>query len=288
MNAMRKVNIGTSYVFFSAVCFSLAGVLIKMISWSSLTINGVRNLLAFLIMAIYLKKIGHKLVINRVVILGAICNLLMNLTFVIATKLTSAANAIVLQFTEPIFLILFLWIFWKHKPDRKAILACIFVFGGILCFFFDQLSLGGQIGNIIAILSGILYAMVFLMKKVKDANLESSILISQFVSFIIFIPSYFRETDSAPRNFILIVILGIVQMGFGYVLLAKGLETVTPVSASLTSTIEPILNPIWVALFYGEVVTPIAIVGAAIVIISSTAYNIRSSDTITISQEVIE
>jgi drug/metabolite transporter (DMT)-like permease len=288
MNAMRKVNIGTSYVFFSAVCFSLAGVLIKMISWSSLTINGVRNLLAFMIMAIYLKKIGHKLVINRVVILGAICNLLMNLTFVIATKLTSAANAIVLQFTEPIFLILFLWIFWKHKPDRKAILACIFVFGGILCFFFDQLSLGGQIGNIIAILSGILYAMVFLMKKVKDANLESSILISQFVSFIIFIPSYFRETDFAPRNFILIVILGIVQMGFGYVLLAKGLETVTPVSASLTSTIEPILNPIWVALFYGEVVTPIAIVGAAIVIISSTAYNIRSSDTITISQEVIE
>jgi drug/metabolite transporter (DMT)-like permease len=288
MNAMRKVNIGTSYVFFSAVCFSLAGVLIKMISWSSLTINGVRNLLAFMIMAIYLKKIGHKLVINRVVILGAICNLLMNLTFVIATKLTSAANAIVLQFTEPIFLILFLWIFWKHKPDRKAILACIFVFGGILCFFFDQLSLGRQIGNIIAILSGILYAMVFLMKKVKDANLESSILISQFVSFIIFIPSYFRETDFAPRNFILIVILGIVQMGFGYVLLAKGLETVTPVSASLTSTIEPILNPIWVALFYGEVVTPIAIVGAAIVIISSTAYNIRSSDTITISQEVIE
>ena len=288
MKAMKQINIGTIYIFISAVCFSLAGVLIKKITWSSLTINGVRNLFAFLVMAIYLKKIGHKFVLNRIVVLGAICNLLMNLTFVMATKLTSAANAIVLQFTEPIFLILFLWIFWKHRPDRKAILACIFVFGGILCFFFDQLSFQGQLGNIIAILSGILYAMVFLMKKVKNANLESSVLLSQLVSFIIFLPAYFRETDPAPINFILIILLGVVQMGFGYVLLAKGLEKVTPVSASLTSTIEPILNPIWVAIFYGELITPIAVVGAAMVIVSSTIYNIVSSDTINVKQEVIE
>lgn len=288
MNGNRKINVGTIYVLISAICFSLAGVLIKMISWSSLTINGVRNIFAFLVMAIYLKKIGHKLVINRVVILGAIFNLLMNLTFAMATKLTSAANAIVLQFTEPIFLILFLWIFWKHKPDWKATVTCVFVFGGILCFFFDQLTLNGQIGNILAILSGILYAMVFLMKKVKDANFESSILISQLVSFIIFIPSYIKETDYAPRNFILVIILGVVQMGLGYVFLAKGLETVSPISASLTSTIEPILNPIWAAVFYGEMISGMAIIGAIIVIISSTGYNILSVDKATVSPEIIE
>lgn len=288
MNGTRRINIGTIYVLISAICFSLAGVLIKMISWSSLTINGVRNIFAFLVMVFYLKKIGHRLVINRVVILGAICNLFMNLTFAMATKLTSAANAIVLQFTEPIFLILFLWIFWKHKPDWKAIVTCVFVIGGILCFFFDQLTLTGQIGNILAILSGILYAMVFLMKKVKNSNFESSILLSQFVSFIIFMPSYFRETDFAPRNFILVIILGVVQMGLGYVFLAKGLETVSPISASLTSTVEPILNPIWAAVFYGEMISTIAIIGAVIVIISSTAYNIFSSETATGSQEVID
>ena len=288
MNGFRKVNIGTIYVLISAICFSLAGVLIKMISWSSLTINGVRNIFAFLVMAIYLKKIGHKLVINRVVILGAICNLFMNLTFVMATKLTSAANAIVLQFTEPIFLILFLWIVWRHKPDWKAILTCIFVFSGILCFFFDQLTRDGQIGNMLAILSGILYALVFLMKKVKNANFESSILISQFASFIIFIPSYINETDPAPINFILVIILGVVQMGLGYVFLAKGLEKVSPVSASLTSTVEPILNPIWAALFYGEMISSIAIIGAIVVIASSTTYNIFSVDSSSVSPKMIE
>ena len=288
MNRVRKINIGTIYVLISAICFSLAGVLIKMISWSSLTINGVRNIFAFLVMAVYLKKVGHKFVINRVVILGAICNLFMNLTFAMATKLTTAANAIVLQFTEPIFLILFLWIFWKHKPDWKAIVTCVFVFGGILCFFFDQLTLTGQIGNILAILSGVLYAMVFLMKKVRNANFESSILLSQLASFIIFIPSYLNETDFAPRNFILVMILGVVQMGLGYVFLAKGLEKVSPFSASLTSTVEPILNPIWAAIFYGEMISSIAIAGAVIVIISSTVYNLFSTETTTVSPEITE
>jgi drug/metabolite transporter (DMT)-like permease len=280
MDTRSKSNFGSLYIFLSAVCFSLAGVLIKMITWSSFTINGVRNLFAFLVMAIYLKKIRHKIIINKVVILGAICNLFMNLTFVMATKLTSAANAIVLQFTEPIFLILFLMLFWKTKPDRKAVITCFLVFGGILCFFFDKLTMDGLIGNILAVVSGALYAFVFLIKKTKNADFESSILISQSVSFLVFMPWYFRETDFGLSNLFLIIILGVFQMGIAYVLLAKGLERVSPVAASLTSTIEPILNPIWVALFYGEMISSIAMAGAAIVIISSSAYNVLSAKTV--------
>jgi drug/metabolite transporter (DMT)-like permease len=201
----------------------------------------------------------------------------MNLTFVMATKLTSAANAIVLQFTEPIFLIIFLFLFWKHKPDKKSMISSILVFLGILCFFFDRITLTGQVGNVLAIISGALYAFVFLIKKMKRADFESSILISQITSFFLFMPWYFKETDYAPVNFLLVLLLGVVQMGIAYVCLAKGLETVSPITASLTSTIEPILNPVWVAIFYGELISPIAIVGAAIVIVSSTAYNILSS-----------
>lgn len=282
MITRNKKNFGTLYIFTSAVLFSLAGVLIKLLPWSSFTINGMRNLFAFVVMAIYLKKTRHKIIINRVVITGAICNLLMNLTFVMATKLTSAANAIVLQFTEPIFLILFLMLFWKHKPDKKAIITCFIVFGGILCFFFDKLTPDGLAGNLLAVVSGALYAFVFLIKKTKNSDFESSILISQSASFLLFMPWYFKETDFAPVNFLLIIILGVFQMGIAYVLLAKGLELVSPITASLTSTIEPILNPIWVAVFYGEMISAIAIVGAAIVIISSTAYNIISTKTVSI------
>lgn len=262
------------YVLISAVLFSLGGVLIKKITWSPITINGIRNIFAFMVMALYIIKKRHKVVINKVVIWGAVCNILMNLTFVMATKLTSAANAIVLQFTEPIFLILFIWLIWKQKPDKKAILACIFVFGGILCFFFDKISYDGQLGNLLAIISGALYAFVFLIKKMKKSDFESSILISQLASFLIFIPWYFKESNYTAANVLLIMILGFVQMGLAYVFLAMGLDRVSPVTASLTSTIEPILNPILVAVIYGEMISGIAIAGAAIVIISSTLYNV--------------
>lgn len=277
MNTKESKKIGYFYVLASAVCFSLAGILIKKITWSSFTINGIRNLFAFMVMALYMMKIRHKIIINKIVILGAVCNLFMNLTFVMATKLTSAANAIVLQFTEPIFLILFLYLFWKHRPGKKAIITCILVFSGILCFFFDKISLEGQIGNLLAILSGALYAFVFLIKKMKKADFESSILISQLSSFIIFLPWYFKETNFNTTNIILIIVMGVVQMGVAYIFLAKGLERVSPVTASLTSTIEPILNPIWVAVFYGELISPVAIAGAAVVIISSTVYNVVST-----------
>jgi drug/metabolite transporter (DMT)-like permease len=271
---LQKKYLGYIYVTLSAICFSMAGILIKSISWSSLTINGTRNIFAFLVMLFYIKKKQHKIVINRVVILGAVLNLLMNLTFVMATKMTSAANAIVLQFSEPIFIILFLWMLWKQKPDKKAVIACCLVFGGILCFFFDKISPKGQIGNLLAIISGILYAFVFLIKKMKNSDFESSNLISQIASFLLFIPSYFKETDFSPRNILLMIILGLIQMGAGYVFLSLGLDRVSVVAASLTSTIEPILNPIWVALFFHEYISPIAFVGAALVIISSTGYNV--------------
>jgi len=151
------------------------------------------------------------------------------------------------------------------------------VFGGILCFFFDKISLQGQVGNVLAIISGALYAFVFLIKKMKNGDFESSIIISEIVSFLILIPWYFKETDYAPSNFLLIVVMGVVQMGIAYIFLAKGLERVPPVAASLTSTIEPILNPIWVAIFYGEIISPLAVAGAVIVIVSSTVYNMISA-----------
>ncbi len=279
MSTNRKNYTGYIYVLLSAILFSLAGILIKKLTWSSFTINGIRNLFALIIMATYLKTIRHKLIINSVVLLGALINLLMNFTFVLATKLTSAANAIVLQFTEPIFLILFLMLFWRHKPDKKAIITCLTVTTGILCFFFDKITTDGMVGNIFAIISGALYALVFLIKKMKNADFESSILLSQSISFLIFMPWYFKETDFRASNFLYIIILGVFQMGFAYVLLAKGLNHVSPVAASLTSTIEPVLNPIWVAVFYGEFISPIAMAGAAIVVISSTFYNLLNART---------
>ena len=137
---------GTVYVLLSAICFSLGGVLIKSIPWNSLSINMVRSVLSFILIFAYQRTQGRKFVFNKMVLLGAVLNFVMALTFVMATKMTTAANAIVLQFTEPVFLILIVWIVYRQKPKKDAVLTCILVLCGIFCFFFESLSTGGMAG----------------------------------------------------------------------------------------------------------------------------------------------
>ena len=272
---MKKSLLGSIYVFVSAVLFALGGVLIKFIPWSAISIQGARSVFSLLVIGGYMLIKKRKLVINKSVLLGAVFNVIMALTFVAATKLTTAANAIVLQFTEPIFIILLMWIIYKVKPAKEAVITCAVVFAGIICFFFDSLSAGGMLGNILAIVSGLAYAFVFLIKKFPGADFESSIVISNILSILIGVPSYVGETNSSALIWICVILLGTLQCGLSYVFLSKGLDYVSPVTASLTSTIEPILNPLLVALIYGEKIGFMAVVGALLVVGSATIYNVK-------------
>lgn len=181
---------GTIYVLLSAVCFSTGGVLIKSIPWSSITIQGIRSIFSFMLIASYMVITKRKFVWNKTVLFGAVCNTVMALTFVSATKMTTAANAIVLQFTEPIFVILLMWALYKKKPKKAAVVACAVVFAGILCFFLDSLSAGGMAGNLLAVFSGFTYALVMMMKGFPGADFESSLLASHVISLSIGLPSF--------------------------------------------------------------------------------------------------
>lgn len=213
--------------------------------------------------------------LNKRVLFGALVASVMNYTFVAATKLTSAGNAIVLQFTQPVFIILFMWLLFRHKPSRLAVLTCVAMLAGILCFFFDQITLTGTLGNLLAIVSGAAYALVFLFKTIDGMDFESSMLISFFFSFTIGLPFFLAETSYPLSNWLWIILLGVFQMGLAFYLLGKGLSDVSAVTASLTSTIEPILNPLLVALFYGETLGILSVVGAGVVLSASLVYNLR-------------
>ena len=129
-------------------------------------------------------------------------------------------------------------------------------------------------GNLLAVFSGFTYALVMMMKGFPGADFESSLLISNACSAIIGLPFYAAETEHSLTIWGCMVLLGIVQFGFSYIFLSKGLDRVSPVTASLTSTIEPILNPLLVALFYGETIGSTAVIGAVLVVGASTAYNV--------------
>ena len=132
-------------------------------------------------------------------------------------------------------------------------------------------------GNLLAILSGFTYAGVFLIKKMPGGDFESSLLVSNVISTVIGIPFFAKESVFSPTIWVCVVLLGIVQFGLSYIFLSKGLDRVSPVTASLTSTIEPILNPILVAIFFEEKIGMLSLVGAVLVIGAATVYNLRQA-----------
>lgn len=248
--------------------------MIKIVPWQSLSVSGVRSIFALITLLLYMKLIHHPFRLNPSVIFGGICSASMSITFVCATKMTSAANAIILQFTHPVFLILILWIFYHKRPDKRAILTCIIALIGIVCFFFDKITSGGMLGNLLAIISGLSYAIMFQMKKMKGGDFESSLVISYILAFIIGLPTAMHETIHTPSIWMVIVLLGAVQTGLATICLSRGLDAVSPVTAALTSGIEPILNPVLAAIICGETIGPMSIAGGILVIGSVLAYSL--------------
>ena len=261
---------GTICIFLAAVLYSIGGLCMKVIPWSGLSINGARTGIALIVLAIYLAVIRHPLRMNRWVALGTMFIFLTNALFAMANKMTTAANAIVLQFTAPIFVILFSIFVFRKKPGALDLAACALVFGGVIFFFLDSLTMGGGLGNVIALISGATYAGVFLMNELPDCDPISAV----FWGALTGLPFLLRETEFPTTALVSVVVLGVFQVAFAYILLTIGLKTTPPVTASLVSGIEPVLNPILVALFYGETMGRFALIGAAIVVFGVVGYNV--------------
>lgn len=269
----RHIAKGTLCCFFAAVLYSIGGLCIKVIPWNGLSINGARNIVALMVVGSYLLLTRHKLRLNRWILLGAVSVCGTNVFYTVANKMTTAANAIVLQFTAPIFVILIGILFLRRRPTRLDIGACVLVLLGVLCFFVDGLEVGGMAGNVIALISGLCYAGVFLLNDLPSSDPISSIFWGDIISVTVGLPFLVRETAFTPIAITSVVILGAFQVGLAYVLLTIGLRTTPAVTAALVSGIEPVLNPILVAVFYHETIGPLSLVGAVVVIGSVVGYN---------------
>ena len=278
--ATRENVKGVVYVFLSAVCFALAGVLIKSIDWNALSISGGRSIFAAAVLYVYLRIQGKRLVLNRAVAIGAAVNFLMLQTFVIANKLTTAANAIVLQYTAPIFILLISAVFFKEKMQKQDILVVCITMGGMVLFFLDQLSPGNLLGNVLGILAGVTLGQMFVMVGRggdDDATRMSGILIAHMITLMIGVPVGLPQTEEvAAIEILYVIILGVFQLGIPYVLYGIASRDCPPLACSLIGMLEPLLNPVWVAIFIGEVPGPFALAGAVIIIATVTWWCIKS------------
>ena len=274
----QKLRLGPVLcVFLASVAFSTGGLFIKMVPWSPLAINGARNLIGSLVIGVYLLIRRHRLVFSRQVVIGALSMIGVTTLFAVANKLTTAANTIVLQFTAPAFVILLMAVVFHVRPKRLDVITCAAVLCGVCLFFVDGVQAGNWLGNLLALLSGVCYAGVFMMNTGKNADALSSCFLGQLTAGILFTPLCAAETDFSLPAVAAVLALGAVQVGGAYILFSEGIKQTPAVSASLITGLEPIMNPTWVALFYGETITGLSFAGAVIVVGAIIVYNILMS-----------
>ena len=273
-NERRRSRLSVLCVVAASVCFSTGGLFIKLVPWSALAINGARNLIGAAVIGLYLLLTRHRLVMNKTVAIGALSLMSVTTTFALANKMTTAANAIVLQFTAPVFVILFMALLYRSKPKRADVLTCAAVLLGVVLFFIDGIQAGNLAGNAVAVFSGVCYAGVFMMNTGKGADAISSSFWGQLITGVLLTPLCFRETDFTAPTLLAVLGLGVIQVGGAYILFSLGIRHTPAVTASLITGLEPILNPLWVALFYGESFTLLSAVGGIIVVGSLVLYNV--------------
>ncbi len=279
MSETGKRNMGPICVMMCGLLFSIGGLCMKVVPWNALAINCFRCLVSGLTILAYTCIIRHKIRVNRHILTASLAMILTTTIYAMAVKLTTAGAAIVIQFTVPIWTMLFGLILFRKRPRRMDILACIVVFTGIAVCFYEGLAAGRTPGNLLALLSGITYSGVFMSNTYEDSDPLSSSIIAQLTSFVIELPWLLKEDFSSltAASWTALLVLGFFQLGLGYIFLSIGLQTTPPVTACLLTGIEPVLNPIWVALFYNEPITPLFALGGVIVLGSVTLYEIWNS-----------
>lgn len=276
--AMGGSHIGAVQVALGAIFWSFAGVLGKWLPWNALTINGLRSLVAAVLMG--LGRGSFRVRFTRGNVLGALGVMLTSILYMAAMKLTTSANAIVLQYAAPAFVILFCYVFYGQKPTlRDVATAALIMLGVVLCFV-DRLGGGALWGNVLAILSAVTFSLVFFCARMPDADPAEY----SYLGLLLCVPSalfgFFDPNMSAdPRQWLAVIGLGVCLAG-GYYFISAAMGRVSPIFTVLLSNLEPVLNPIWVALFLpglGEVPGGLALLGSALVLVTAGVYSLTGN-----------
>jgi DME family drug/metabolite transporter len=256
-------------VLAAAIIWSTGGLFIKWTTLSGLELSFGRSLLAAITVAIFTRREGFGL--NRVTALAAILYAALLLLFVLATKETTAANAIFLQYTAPLYVLVLEPIFYKEKFRQRDLLTVIFCVIGMSLFFVGKLRPQDVTGNILALASGVCFASYFLLLRhssSRDVNRASSVIYGNLLVVLIAAPAGLKALPNINLHDALsVVYLGVVQIGVAYTLFTLGMARgIRSLDAGIVGYIEPVLNPVWVFLVIGEQPSKWALIGGAIIV----------------------
>lgn len=277
MQSKKRGISGRLYLVITALLWSVNGFLIKSVTWSGLNVAIVRGMVgALVILFILRKRLPIRFTPRKVA--TAVCHCMQGLLYVISIKYTTAANAVVLQNTSLLYIVLVTAIVTRTKPRRRDLIACFAMLGGIVLTAAGNMGGGGMIGNGLAMISAMFYAGVFFFGSGLGEESEDAVLIGYFL-FYLLSPLLIGSPDlvnAVPMDWVLVVLDGIL-ISFAWLLFAKGIKTTPALEANFITLLEPVLSPVWTFLFLQEKMTVTSLLGCAVVILTLIVYNARQA-----------
>jgi DME family drug/metabolite transporter len=257
------------YVFAAAFLWSTGGLFIKWTTLSGLELSCWRSFFAILTVAFFTRHEGFG--INRLTAVASFLYAVLLILFVLATKTTTAANAIFLQYTAPVYLLILEPIIYKEKFRSRDLFTVLVCVGGMALFFVGQLRPQDVTGNLLALASGFCFALYFLSlrhPRAREVNRASSVIYGNTLAVLMTLPWGLSvvNTITGP-DLLAAAYLGVIQLGIAYTLFTYGMaHGVRSLDAGIICYIEPVLNPVWVFLVLGEKPSSWALLGGLIII----------------------
>ncbi|MBK7126253.1 MAG: DMT family transporter [Dehalococcoidia bacterium] len=271
---------GLVAVLGAAILWSSGGLFIKWVSLDALGVTMWRSLLAGVVMwAIARPPMRPPWKTGKLTWGIAISYALTLVMFVAATKLTTAASAIFLQYTAPLYLLVTGAVFLHERATKTDFATVAVAFGGMALFFVGKLDADAMTGNALAAASGVTLAAMFTLLRAPGCAVETRPEAMVWGNILLVVGLFavnLGRRTSAPftpdlSDLAGLVFLGVVQIGFAYLLFGYGVAHVQALEASLIGMLEPVLNPVWVFLFLGETPGWWAVLGGAIIIAAVAA-----------------
>ncbi|MBL51080.1 MAG: EamA family transporter [Candidatus Marinimicrobia bacterium] len=246
--------------------WSTGGVMIKMIPWPAIVIAGIRSGICALVIYLYDKPQNYRF--GRYTLGGALCYSITVIFFVLANKMTTAGNVIMIQYTAPIYVALFGFSFLGEKSTKIDWLTISIVIIGLGLFFVEELSFTSFWGNATALLAGLGFAGTTLfMRKQKNGRPIDSVLLGNIITFLVCFPLLYQDITFELKPWLYITFLGVVQLGLAYIFYSIAIKYVSALDAIIYLVIEPIFNPLLAFFFLGETMSISAKIGGALVLL---------------------
>jgi drug/metabolite transporter, DME family len=258
-------------VLAAALLWSTGGLFIKWAKISGLELSFFRSFFAIFVVAFFTRREGFGL--NRVTALASGLYAVLLILFVLATKQTTAANAIFLQYTAPVYVLILEPLLYKEKFRLRDLLTVLICLVGMTLFFVGKLRPEDVEGNLMALASGLCFALYFLLlrhPKAREVNRASSVIYGNSLAVLLTAPWGLAAISSLDRfDLVSVIYLGVIQIGLSYLLFTTAMANgVRSLDAGIVGYVEPVLNPVWVFLILGEKPSQWALLGGSIIILA--------------------